>query len=598
MGDASDNVPGVPGVGEKTAVKLMHEHGSLEARARAGAHAPPEELSGAARRARRPRAPLEAPRDDRHRGPPHHRVGRPRAAADRRRRPADGLRRARVRTGPARARTRSAATPPRRGAPRTASSRPPRSSTRWSRRLKATKAKGGFALDTETTSVDPTQAELVGLSFSWKEDEAWYVPVNRDPPMFGGAVRAGEGRGHALRRRADERRRSRRCSTACAPCSRTPRSRRPGRTRSTTHRARVPAADGRRGRAASSFDTMIAVFCLRPDARTHNLDALSLERLGVEEDPDVGADRHGQVADHDARGADREGREYACEDADCTWRLRGRVEPKLGPTASTASSTTSRCRCCRCSRGWSARHPRRPAGPRDVGVDLLDGARRRSRRRSTSAAGEAFNLRSNREDRRGPLREVEAPRGRGPQEAAAHGEGHRLLDRRGTLLGAGRAPAAGAAPRLPRADEAEVSTYVDALPESSQSADRPRPHDVPPDGRGDGTALVRRPEPAEHPDPQRGGRADPRGVRARDGLAAALGRLQPDRAAHPRAPRATTRGSSPRSAPARTSTARTAAKIFGLEPAAVTPDARPRQGDQLRHHLRHGPAAARRARRA
>ncbi|MGF7032295.1 DNA polymerase-1 [Paenibacillus mucilaginosus] len=30
MGDASDNIPGIPGVGEKTALKLLHEYGSLE----------------------------------------------------------------------------------------------------------------------------------------------------------------------------------------------------------------------------------------------------------------------------------------------------------------------------------------------------------------------------------------------------------------------------------------------------------------------------------------------------------------------------------------------------------------------------------------
>ena len=36
---------------------------------------------------------------------------------------------------------------------------------------------GGFAFDTETTSLDPMQAELVGLSFATAPGEAWYVPV-------------------------------------------------------------------------------------------------------------------------------------------------------------------------------------------------------------------------------------------------------------------------------------------------------------------------------------------------------------------------------------------------------------------------------------
>jgi len=30
MGDAVDNIPGVPGVGEKTAAKLLKEHGSMD----------------------------------------------------------------------------------------------------------------------------------------------------------------------------------------------------------------------------------------------------------------------------------------------------------------------------------------------------------------------------------------------------------------------------------------------------------------------------------------------------------------------------------------------------------------------------------------
>ncbi len=39
-----------------------------------------------------------------------------------------------------------------------------------------------FALDTETTSKNPMEAELVGLSFSYKEDEAFYIPVAHDYP--------------------------------------------------------------------------------------------------------------------------------------------------------------------------------------------------------------------------------------------------------------------------------------------------------------------------------------------------------------------------------------------------------------------------------
>ena len=34
-----------------------------------------------------------------------------------------------------------------------------------------------FCIDTETTSIDPLRADLVGLSFSWKAGEAYYLPV-------------------------------------------------------------------------------------------------------------------------------------------------------------------------------------------------------------------------------------------------------------------------------------------------------------------------------------------------------------------------------------------------------------------------------------
>ncbi len=43
--------------------------------------------------------------------------------------------------------------------------------------LAALEEAGGFAFDTETTSLDPMRAELVGLSFATAPGTAWYVPV-------------------------------------------------------------------------------------------------------------------------------------------------------------------------------------------------------------------------------------------------------------------------------------------------------------------------------------------------------------------------------------------------------------------------------------
>ncbi|MDA8134770.1 MAG: DNA polymerase I, partial [Desulfobacteraceae bacterium] len=42
--------------------------------------------------------------------------------------------------------------------------------------------KGIFALDTETTSKDPTRAGLVGISFSYMENQGFYIPVGHTSP--------------------------------------------------------------------------------------------------------------------------------------------------------------------------------------------------------------------------------------------------------------------------------------------------------------------------------------------------------------------------------------------------------------------------------
>src|SRR5205085_9694609 len=43
--------------------------------------------------------------------------------------------------------------------------------------LKELKRQERFAIDLETTGLDPRGSEVVGYSFCWKAGEAWYLPV-------------------------------------------------------------------------------------------------------------------------------------------------------------------------------------------------------------------------------------------------------------------------------------------------------------------------------------------------------------------------------------------------------------------------------------
>ena len=66
--------------------------------------------------------------------------------------------------------------------------------------------------------------------------------------------------------------------------------------------------------------------------------------------------------------------------------------------------------------------------------------------------------------------------------------------------------------RAPRRDPAAADRRG---PAQDGGRRRPHPHHVQPDDRGDRPAVVDRAQPAEHPDPHRGGPPDPRGVRGR-----------------------------------------------------------------------------------
>ncbi len=164
---------------------------------------------------------------------------------------------------------------------------------------------GGFAFDTETTSLDAMQAKLVGLSFSAAEGRAFYVPANLDPPLYGGT--------NGLLERLQ-----------------------PLLTDSTLERwgqnykydALVMRSNGLEI-AAPDFDTLIASYCVAGSSRRHNLDELALHYFDLRKIPTaqlIGTGKK-QVT-MDTLPIDQVA-EYACEDADVTFRLRAILEKEL-----------------------------------------------------------------------------------------------------------------------------------------------------------------------------------------------------------------------------------------------------------------------------
>ena len=162
-----------------------------------------------------------------------------------------------------------------------------------------------FAVDTETTSVNPTNAELVGLSFAWEAGRGYYIPVRS---AYGETVPIERVRGTLGPILADETKRK------------------VGQNLKydliVLRHAGMPVA-------GPLFDTMIAAFVLDPAQSSYKLDKLVRTHLGHEMIPIselIGKGR--QQLQMDQVPLERV-TEYAAEDADYTWRLRELFEPRL-----------------------------------------------------------------------------------------------------------------------------------------------------------------------------------------------------------------------------------------------------------------------------
>jgi DNA polymerase-1 len=165
-----------------------------------------------------------------------------------------------------------------------------------------------ISLDTETTSLDPMQAELVGLSFSVEPRTAYYLPLGH---VYGGAP-AQLGRAHALAK--------------LKAILEDPRTRKIGQN--LKYDILVLRHAGLEVRGAS-FDTMIASYLLNPSKSSHGLDALALEYLNYKTMTyaEVTGSGKKQIAFSavDIATAAR----YSGEDADIALRLKRILEPML-----------------------------------------------------------------------------------------------------------------------------------------------------------------------------------------------------------------------------------------------------------------------------
>jgi DNA polymerase-1 len=157
-----------------------------------------------------------------------------------------------------------------------------------------------FALDTETTGLDPLRARLVGISVSFTPREAWYLPVNLDPPLF------------SPERDID------RIARDLAPILADPNRKKRGQNAKydllVLRRHGMPVL-------GIDFDTMLASYCVSPGELQHNLDHLALKYLNfqkVKTSELIGTGAK-QIT-MDQVDVDKVGN-YACEDVDVVNRL-------------------------------------------------------------------------------------------------------------------------------------------------------------------------------------------------------------------------------------------------------------------------------------
>jgi DNA polymerase-1 len=172
--------------------------------------------------------------------------------------------------------------------------------------LKDLKTRKRFAIDLETTSLDPHLAQIVGIAISWKAREAYYLALRGpkdEPTLDPDATLA------ALKPILED--------AAIAKVN-----------QNIKYDLLVFRANGVDLKGIAG-DTMIADYLLHAGERSHNLDDLTRKYFGHENISITELIGKGKKQISMAEVPTRKVCDYAAEDADAAWRLAERLEPEL-----------------------------------------------------------------------------------------------------------------------------------------------------------------------------------------------------------------------------------------------------------------------------
>ncbi len=312
VGDTSDNIPGVPGVGPKTATRWLQEYGSLDALVARAAEVPGkagESLRGALAQLPLARQLATIRCDVALDVKPEQLAAAPLDEAKLR----ELFARYEFKSWLAALGGVNRAAPPSGAAAHDAKEHyetilDEKLLDGWIARLEKTEA---FAVDTETTSLDAMQAEIVGVSFTDRAGAGAYVPLAHDYP------------GAPTQLDRDK------VLTKLKPLLEAAQPRKIGQH--LKYDLNVLANHGVRLQGLG-FDTMLESYVLDSQASRHDMDSLALKYLGYKtiSYEEVAGKGKNQLNFREVP-VDRAAT-YAAEDADVTLRLHEHLWPRLNET--------------------------------------------------------------------------------------------------------------------------------------------------------------------------------------------------------------------------------------------------------------------------